>query len=69
MDLINIFTEIGMTLSPLLAVLLIYMFNRINNNDKRISRLESQSDKTTDILNDLKENVAFIRAKIESLEK
>ena len=69
MDLINIFTEIGMTLSPLLAVLLIYMFNRINSNDKRLTQLEVKSDKTTDILNDLKENVAFIRAKIESLEK
>ena len=69
MDLINIFTEIGMTLSPLLAVLLIYMFNRINSNDKRLTQLENKADKTTDILNDLKENVAFIRAKIESLEK
>lgn len=69
MDLINIFTEIGMTLSPLLAVLLIYFFNRINLNDKRISHLESKADKTGDILLKIQLDVQEIKTRVESLTK
>ena len=69
MDLINIFTEIGKTLSPLLAILLLYFYNKINTNDKRISKLEARSDKTGDILLKIQLDVQEIKTRVESLTK
>jgi len=67
MDFINMFTEIGTTLSPFLAILLLYFYNKINTNDKRISKLESKADKTGDILLKIQLDVQEIKTRVESL--
>ena len=69
MDIFTTFTELATTLSPLLAILLLYFHNKINNNDKRISKLESQSDKTGDILLKIQLDVQEIKTRVESLTK
>lgn len=69
MDVFNAITELATTLSPLLAVLLIYMFNRINANDKRITKLETNSDKTGDILIKIQMDIEVIKTKLETIIK
>ena len=69
MDFFATFTEIGKTLSPLLAILLLYFYNKINTNDKRISKLEARSDKTGDILLKIQLDVQEIKTRVESLTK
>ena len=69
MDIFNTFTELATTLSPLLAILLLYLYNKINANDKRISKLEAQSDKTGDILLKIQLDVQEIKTRVESLTK
>ena len=69
MDFFTTFTEIASTLSPLLAVLLLYFHNKIITNDRRISRLESKADKTGDILLKIQLDVQEIKTRVESLTK
>ena len=69
MELINIFRELATTLSPLLAILLLYFYNKISTNDRRISKLELKSDKTGDILLKIQLDVQEIKTRVESLTK
>lgn len=69
MDVFNAITELATTLSPLLAVLLIYMFNRIVTNDRRITKLENKADKTGDILIKIQMDIEVIKTKLETIIK
>lgn len=69
MDIFTTFTELASTLSPLLAILLLYFYNKINTNDKRISKLESKADKTGDILLKIQLDVQEIKTRVESFTK
>ena len=69
MDIYSTITELATTLSPLLAVLLLYLYNKINANDKRITKLESKADKTGEILLKIQLDVQEIKTRLESLLK
>lgn len=69
MDLINTFTEIGTTLSPLLAVILVYIFNKLVNAEKRIARLELKSDKSLESLQKIQIDIEMIKVSLEYLKE
>ena len=69
MDLINIFTEIGTTLSPLLAILLVYFFNKLINAERRIARLEMKSDKSLESLQKIQIDIEMIKVSLEYLKE
>ena len=69
MDLINIFTEIGTTLSPLLAILLVYFFNKLINAERRIARLEMKSDKSLESLQKIQIDIEMIKVSLEHLKE
>ena len=69
MDLINIFTEIGTTLSPLLAILLVYFFNKLINAERRIARLEMKSDKNLESLQKIQIDIEMIKVSLEYLKE
>lgn len=69
MDLINIFTEIGTTLSPLLAVILVYIFNKLVNAERRIARLEMKSDKSLESLQKIQIDIEMIKVSLEYLKE
>ena len=69
MDIYSTITELATTLSPLLAILLLYFHNKINANDKRITKLESKADKTGDILLKIQLDVQEIKTRLDSLLK
>lgn len=69
MDLINTFTEIGTTLSPLLAVVLVYIFNKLINAERRIARLEMKSDKSLESLQKIQIDIEMIKVSLEYLKE
>jgi len=69
MDLINIFTEIGTTLSPLLAIILVYIFNKLVNAERRITRLEMKSDKSLESLQKIQIDIEMIKVSLEYLKE
>ena len=69
MDLINTFTEIGTTLSPLLAVILVYIFNKLINAEKRIARLEMKSDKSLESLQKIQIDIEMIKVSLDYLKE
>ncbi len=69
MDLINIFTEIGTTLSPLLAIILVYIFNKLVNAERRIAQLEMKSDKSLESLQKIQIDIEMIKVSLEYLKE
>ena len=69
MDLINIFTEIGTTLSPLLAIILVYIFNKLMNAERRIARLEMKSDKSLESLQKIQIDIEMIKVSLVYLKE
>jgi len=69
MDLINIFTEIGTTLSPLLAIILVYIFSKLVNAERRIARLEMKSDKSLESLQKIQIDIEMIKVSLEYLKE
>lgn len=69
MDLINTFTEIGTTLSPLLAIILVYIFNKLVNAERRIARLEMKSDKSLESLQKIQIDIEMIKVSLEYLKE
>ena len=69
MDLINIFTEIGTTLSPLLAIILVYIFSKLVNAERRIARLEMKSDKSLESLQKIQIDIEMIKVSLEYIKE
>lgn len=69
MDVFNTISELARSLSPLLALLLLYFYNKISQNTSRIEKLESKADRSLDSLNKIMLDVEIIKTRVESLTK